>query len=103
LTHITWKNGQWAGIVTLKTHFISLLRRVAFAKGIFSPLSVGEEVEAVQMAHADECGHEMFVEVSWADRVFSVPLSQLKAIETDKQTQQGIEDWHFWGDMGYQF
>ena len=68
-----------------------------------SPLCVGEEVNAVQMAPEDECGHEMFVEVSWRDRVFSVPLSQLKAIETDKQTQQGIEDWYYWVDMGYQF
>ena len=68
-----------------------------------SPLSVGEEVEAVRMATEDECGHEMFVEVRWQDRVFSVPLSQLKAIKTDKLTQQGIEDWHYWVDMGYRF
>lgn len=68
-----------------------------------SPLRVGEEVEAVQMTPEDECGHEMFVEVSWQDRVFSVPLSQLEAITTDKQTQQAVEDWHYWAGRGYQF
>ena len=68
-----------------------------------SPLSVGEEVEAVRMAPEDECDHEMFVEVSWQDRVFSAPLAQLKAIKADKETQQAVEDWHYWVGRGYLF
>ena len=45
----------------------------------FSPLRVGDEVEVVGMAPADECAREMFVETPWEHkRTLAVPLSQLK-------------------------
>lgn len=34
------------------------------------------------------------------------PLSvgeEVEAITTDKQTQQAVEDWHYWVGKGYQF
>ena len=32
----------------------------------------------------------------------SVPLRQLESIHVDEQTQQAIEDWHYWVNQGYQ-
>lgn len=68
-----------------------------------SPLKVGEEVEALDMLPEDECMHEMFVEIRWAGRAFGVPLSQLEALDVNEETQEAIEDWHYWAGRGYEF
>ena len=68
-----------------------------------SPLKKGEEVAVQGMASEDECSHEMFVEVLWSGRTLAVPLSQLEAIEADAETQEAIEDWHYWVASGYEF
>ena len=69
-----------------------------------SPLQVGDEVEVVGMAPEDECGREMFVETPWEHkRTLAVPLSQLKVVHGDEETQQAVEDWHYWVEMGYEF
>ena len=73
------------------------------AKRHISPLIVGEEVEAIQMITENECMCEMFVEVRWSGRTFGVPLSQLRAVEADSETQEAIEDWHYWVARGYRF
>src|SRR5262249_55664500 len=49
-----------------------------------SPLRKGQEVEAIDLAPAEECEHEMFVTVTWQDRKLAVPLAQLEPIQTDK-------------------
>ena len=51
----------------------------------------------------EECLQEMFVEVKWKGRTFAVPLSQLEGIEVDHETQQAIEDWHYWVGRGHEF
>ena len=69
-----------------------------------SPLRVGDEVEVVGMASEDECEKEMFVETPWEHkRTLAVPLSQLKVVHGDEETQQAVEDWHYWVEMGYEF
>ena len=68
-----------------------------------SPLTEGEEVEVTGMPPEDECEHEMFVEVQWHGRTLAVPLSQLEGIEVDDETQEVIEDWHYWVAIGYEF
>ncbi len=74
------------------------------AKRAISPLKVKDEVEVIGMPGEDECEHEMFVTFRWQKEDLAVPLSQLKPISaTDKQTQQAVEDWHYWVKMGYQF
>ncbi len=74
------------------------------AKRAISPLKVKDEVEVIGMPGEDECEHEMFVTFRWQKENLAVPLSQLKPIAaTDKQTQQAVEDWHYWVKMGYQF
>ncbi|MCZ6680449.1 MAG: hypothetical protein O7E52_24730 [Candidatus Poribacteria bacterium] len=54
------------------------------------------------MAPEDECMREMFVEVQWKGRSFAVPLSQLEPLDVDDETQEAVEDWHYWVSRGYQ-
>jgi hypothetical protein len=67
-----------------------------------SPLEPGEKVEVVGMAPAEECDHEMFVLIRWKQRQLAVPLMQLEGIQVDEETQQAIEDWHYWVNQGYE-
>ena len=73
------------------------------ARRTISLLEPGEEVEVVEMAPAEECEHEMFVVIRWKQRQLAVPLMQLEGIEVDEETQQAIDDWHYWVDRGYEF
>lgn len=73
-------------------------------KRAISPLQVKDEVEVIGMADVDECGHEMFVTIRWERDDLAVPLAQLKpTAETDEETMQGVEDWRYWVEMGYEF
>ena len=67
-----------------------------------SPLEPGEKVEVVGMAPDEECQHDMFVLVKWRSRPLGVPLMQLEGIDVDEETQQAIEDWHYWVNQGYE-
>ncbi len=67
-----------------------------------SPLRVGDQVEVVGMAPEEECEHEMFVLMPWERDTLAVPLSQLKFVTGDTQTQQAVEDWQYWTARGYQ-
>ncbi|NQT01372.1 MAG: calcium-binding protein [Planctomycetes bacterium] len=68
-----------------------------------SPLNKGEQVKVIRMAPEDECMREMFVEIQWQDRIFSVPLVQLNAIDVDEASEEAIADWHYWVCRGYEF
>jgi len=67
-----------------------------------SPLQVGDEVKVVGMPSEAECEHDMLVTIRWKRRELAVPLSQVEGIQVDEQTQQAIEDWHYWVNRGYQ-
>jgi len=72
------------------------------AERAISTLHKGDEVEVLGMAAEEECQHEMFVMMRWERRGLAVPLSQLKPItETDEDTKEAIQDWHYWVDQGY--
>jgi hypothetical protein len=73
------------------------------ARRTTSPLKPGDEVEVVDMAPGDDCEHEMFVLINWKGNQLAVPLMQLEGIQVDEETQQAIEDWHYWVDRGYEF
>ncbi len=77
------------------------------AERAISPLQVGDEVEIVGMAPAEECECEMFVMIRWGTPAekqgLGVPLSQLQLYSGDKAAQQAAEDWHYWVARGYQF
>jgi hypothetical protein len=68
-----------------------------------SPLKTGATVEVLCMAPESECEREMFVEIAWDDDALAVPLIQLAAQDVDEDTQQAIEDWHYWVNQGYEF
>ncbi|MBI3946468.1 MAG: calcium-binding protein, partial [Armatimonadetes bacterium] len=53
-----------------------------------SPLHVGDEVEVIGMPGEEECGHEMFVTIRWEKEGLAVPLSQLRAVDADEETEQ---------------
>jgi Calcium binding len=66
-----------------------------------SPLKLGDKVEVVGMPSEGDCEHEMFVLIRWNQRQLAVPLMQLEGIQVDEETQQAIEDWHYWVNRGY--
>jgi len=68
-----------------------------------SPLKKAEKVEVIGMPPEDECEKEIFVTIKWQKRSLAVPLSQLAGIEVDEETEEGIEDWHYWVKRGYEF
>ena len=67
-----------------------------------SPLEPGDKVEVVGMALEEECEHEMFVLIQQKSHPLAVPLMQLEGIDVDAETQQAIEDWHYWVERGYE-
>ena len=67
-----------------------------------SPLEPGDEVEVVGLAPDEECEHEMFVLIQRKSHPLAVPLMQLEGIGVDEETQQAIEDWHYWVNRGYE-
>lgn len=64
-------------------------------------LKEGEILDVQGMVPEDECMKEVFVEIHWQGRELAVPLSQLEAIDVDEETQEAIEDWHYWVARGY--
>ena len=72
------------------------------ARRSISPLKVGEKVVVVGMPSEEDCEHDMFVMIRWKRRQLAVPLMQLEGIQVDEQTQQAIEDWHYWVNRGYE-
>ena len=73
------------------------------SKRATSPLAEGDQATVMSMAPADECEHEMFVMIQWDQDRLGVPLSQLEPIDVDEETQDAVEDWHYWTQRGYQF
>ncbi len=66
-----------------------------------SPLEPGDEVEVIGMADADECEHEMFVQIRWQRRPLAIPLAQIIGLTLDMESQQAIEDWQYWVKRGH--
>ena len=67
-----------------------------------SPLEPGDELEIVGIAPEEECRHEMFVLTRWRPHELAIPLMQVEGIDADEDTQQAIEDWHYWVNQGYE-
>ena len=96
-------NAPWVGIAIWEDRLRFPFTAKCIVKRSTSPLKVGEEVEVVGMAPSDECEHDMFVLVRWANRKFGVPLSQLQGIKATEETKEAIEDWRYWAARGYGF
>ena len=91
----------WYYYLQDKLHFP--FRSQCLAQRLISPLRKGQEVEVTDMAPEEECEHEMFVMVNWEGRKLAVPLAQLEPLQTDKATQEAVQDWHYWVERGYEF
>jgi hypothetical protein len=90
----------WYTYLSDTLHFPFPARCVA--RRATSPLQPGEEVEVIGMAPDEKCQHEMFVLIGWRPHPLAVPLMQLQGINVDEETQQAIEDWHYWVKQGYE-
>jgi hypothetical protein len=90
----------WYNYLADNLHFPFSARCVA--RRATSPLEPGDEVEVVGMAPEEECEHDMLVLIRRKPRPLAVPLMQLEGIQVDEETQQAIEDWHYWVDRGYE-
>ena len=66
-----------------------------------SPLEPGDEVEVINMADAEDCEHEMFVQIRWQRRPLAIPLAQIVGLTLDIEGQQAIEDWQYWVKRGH--
>lgn len=74
------------------------------AKRAASPLKVGDAVEVVAIADADDSAHELMVLIKWHEERLAVPLSQLEpSTQSDKLTRQVLADWHYWVARGHCF
>jgi hypothetical protein len=73
------------------------------AKRSVSPLQIKDNVEVLNMAKEAECEHDMFVVIRWGKEGLAVPLSQLQPFNVDDETEQAVEDWHYWIKQGYRF
>ena len=87
----------------LEDHLQFPFTATCISKRAISPLSVKDKVEVVGMPGEDECEHEMFVTIRWEREGLAVPLSQLEPIrQTDDETKQAVDDWHYWVKTGYE-
>jgi hypothetical protein len=68
-----------------------------------SPLLPNEVVEVTSMDEAENCEHDMLVQVKWRGDVICIPLEQLEGIDVDENTKQAISDWIYWIEQGYHF
>lgn len=89
----------WYNYLSETLQFPFTARCVAFRA--ISPLDPGNKVEVMEIAPAEECEHDMFVFIRWNRRQLAVPLIQLEGFRVDEETQQAIEDWHYWVNQGY--
>jgi len=92
---------SWYYYLEEKLHFPFQARCVAVRRK--SPMQVDEIVTVLGLPGEDECEQAMFVTVRWQDRELVVPLDQLAGIAVDAGTQEGIHDWHYWVEQGYEF
>lgn len=67
-----------------------------------SPLKIDETVSVIKMSPETECEHSMFVETEWDDDFLDIPLEQIEPIDVDEETQEAVEDWHYWLARGRQ-
>jgi hypothetical protein len=70
---------------------------------IISPLAKNEKITALRMADVNPYWNGMFVIVEWQNRQLGVPLEQISPIDSDEETIEAVEDWHYWVERGYQF
>ena len=65
-----------------------------------------KEVKVLDMASAEDCERNMYVEVTYIDKqddTFTAKLSDIEAINPYADTEEALADWQYWVDMDYGF
>jgi hypothetical protein len=100
----------WYYYLDKKLHFPFKARCIEQKR--ISPLKKGEVVEVIGMPPEADCESDMFVEIRWMGRTMGVPLSQLEAVVSESENEDGdeeeerleaIADWHYWVGRGRTF
>ena len=68
-----------------------------------TPLELNERITVTGMSGEEYCEYDMYVEISWRDKVLDIPLSQIKPLDADEDSSEAISDWHYWKKQGYTF
>ena len=68
-----------------------------------NPLELSEKVTVLQISSADYCENEIYVDVSWKDKILAIPLAQLNPLDANEDSIEAIGDWHYWLEQGYTF
>ena len=68
-----------------------------------TPLELGEEIEVMEMSGETYCRKDMLVDILWNGKTLTVPLSQIKPLNADDESNEAIDDWHYWVSRGYKF
>ena len=67
----------------------------------------GRNVTVREMSPEYDFQSDIFVEVVYREGdfedVFSAKLSEIKPLKIDSETEEAIEDWHYWVERGYHF
>ena len=73
------------------------------AKWLSGKKPEGRNVKVLDMSSADDCQHDMLVEVEYQDDVFSARLSDIEPLQVGEESIQVITDWKYWVNRGYEF
>ena len=52
---------------------------------------------------ADYCEHDMYVDISRKGKTLAVPLSLIKPLNAEEDTEEAVDDWHYWISQWYMF
>ena len=97
------KNKPWDGYYYLDDKISFPFTAECIVVNKRTPLELGERVTVIKMAGEDNCEYDMYVEISWKDKVLAIPLAQIKPIDADGDTVEAIGDWHYWKKQRYTF
>ncbi len=67
---------------------------------IRSPLQIGEQVTATDLAKINDCGEGIVIIINWMGRNFAIPLEQLKPADANADFSEAVEDWKYWVSAG---
>ena len=66
-----------------------------------TPLELGERVKVLDMSGEALCEHDMYVDISWNDKLLAIPLAQVLPEKAGEDTIEAVMDWHYWKAQGY--
>lgn len=92
---------QVMGWCTYLEDNIQLPFQAKYVKNLgITSLMLGTIVEVIAIDIDEEVEYinefEVMIEAKFKNKVYSLPLSAIKAVHSDQETKQAIMDWHYW-------